>query len=234
MTTVELDTLFVTRLFVAGTLGALVGLEREFRAKEAGLRTHFLVALGSALIMLVSQYGFMGFFANANPAGSTFYRADISRIAAQIVSGIGFIGAGAIMVQRHTVSGLTTAAALWVVAGIGMAAGCGHYVLAVATTFFTLLGLELFRMIVGLIRSRTSVVVFTAKTPDYLEAMLKHIRENGFSILNYRVETMSEKTKALKVILSIRDRGPHPLKGGEDPLITLIRAESGVHFVSLE
>ena len=234
MTAFDLDLIFITRLFVAGALGALVGLEREFRAKEAGLRTHFLVAIGSALIMLVSQYGFTEFLADANVSGGGFYRADISRIAAQIVSGIGFIGAGAIMVQRHSVSGLTTAAALWVVAGIGMAVGAGHYFLALVATLFTLLGLELFRLIVNLIRSRTCVVVFTTKTTEHLELMLKHIRQNGFSILNYRVETLSPKSNAYKVTLSIRDRGPFPVCGGEDPLIKLIRAESGVHFVSLE
>ncbi len=107
---------FITRLLLAGVLGALIGLERELRAKEAGLRTHFLVALGSALIMMVSQWGF------GEASGASGTTADRARVAAQIVSGIGFIGAGAIMVQKYYVLGLTTAAGIRVVAGIGMAA----------------------------------------------------------------------------------------------------------------
>lgn len=230
---IDLDILFISRLFVAGVLGAFVGLEREFRAKEAGLRTHFLVAIGSALIMLVSQYGLTEFMTAADAEG-VLYRADPARIAAQVVSGIGFIGAGAIMVQRHSVQGLTTAASLWVVAGIGMAAGCGRYVLAIATTLFTLLGLELFRAVVRLIRRRTSVVVFSANTPNSLEQMLKRVRENGFSILNYRVEADPDRENGLKVILSIRERAPLLPRNGEDPLIKLFRAEGGIHLVSLE
>ena len=95
---------FVLRLFVAGILGAIIGLEREYRAKEAGFRTHFLVSLGSALIMIVSQYGFQ------NVLGMPSMSLDPSRVAAQVVTGIGFIGAGTIIIQRQFVRGLTTAA----------------------------------------------------------------------------------------------------------------------------
>ena len=130
---------FISRLLLAGVLGALIGLERELRAKEAGLRTHFLVALGSALIMIVSQWGFAGSDGIQGTRG-----ADASRVAAQIVSGIGFIGAGAIMVDKHAVHGLTTAAGIWVAAGIGMASAAGLYVLAVAATVLSLVGLEVF------------------------------------------------------------------------------------------
>ena len=96
----------ILRILVAGLLGGLVGLERELRAKEAGVRTHFLVALGSGLLMVISQFGFTGSF-------------DASRVAAQVVSGMGFIGAGTIIFQKNAVRGLTTAAGIWVAA-----AGC--------------------------------------------------------------------------------------------------------------
>ena len=132
-------TVLLGRLALAAFLGALIGLEREFRAKEAGLRTHFLVALGSALIMIVSQWGFAGSEGFSGTRG-----ADASRVAAQIVSGIGFIGAGAIMVDKHAIHGLTTAAGIWVAAGIGMASAAGLYVLAVVTTILSLIGLEVF------------------------------------------------------------------------------------------
>ncbi len=121
----------ITRLVLAGILGGLIGAEREYRAKVAGMRTHFLVAIGAALMLVVSRYGFGG-------------QGDPARVAAQIVSGIGFIGAGAIMVQRRSVHGLTTAAGIWVSAGIGMAVASGLYAVGVAATVLSLVGLEVF------------------------------------------------------------------------------------------
>lgn len=139
--TVQHSLELVGRLVLAGALGALIGAEREYRAKTAGTRTHFLVALGSALLMIVSQYGFM------DPAVTGTHTADAARVAAQIVSGIGFLGAGTILVQKHVVHGLTTAAGMWVAAGIGMASAGGLYAIAIAATFLSLIGLELFGLI---------------------------------------------------------------------------------------
>ena len=121
----------ITRIVIAGLLGGIIGAEREFRAKIAGTRTHLLVAVGAALMMIVSRYGFDG-------------QGDPGRVAAQIVSGIGFIGAGAIMVNRKAVHGLTTAAGIWVAAGIGMAVASGMYAIGIATTVISLIGLEVF------------------------------------------------------------------------------------------
>ena len=131
---------FILRIFVAALLGGIIGLEREYRAKEAGFRTHFLVALGSALFMIVSAYGFEG--AMLTPE----HRWDVSRVASQVVSGIGFIGAGTIIFHKieNVVRGLTTAAGLWVTAAIGLACGGGMYVLSIASTFLVLVGLEAF------------------------------------------------------------------------------------------
>ena len=133
----------IVRLVVAGLLGGLIGAEREYRAKVAGTRTHLLVAIGAALMMIVSRYGFEG-------------QGDPSRVAAQIVSGIGFIGAGAIMVNKHAVHGLTTAAGIWVAAGIGMAIAAGLYAVGIATTALSLVGLEVFGWIFHEHRSRPS------------------------------------------------------------------------------
>ena len=121
----------IARIVIAGLLGGIIGAEREFRAKIAGTRTHLLVAVGAALMMIVSRYGFDG-------------QGDPGRVAAQIVSGIGFIGAGAIMVNRQAVHGLTTAAGIWVAAGIGMAVASGMYAIGIATTLISLVGLEVF------------------------------------------------------------------------------------------
>jgi putative Mg2+ transporter-C (MgtC) family protein len=128
---VELSTLdLVFRLTLAAVLGGAVGLERELREREAGLRTHLLVSLGSALFTIVSAYAWADFtFSRAN--GITF---DPTRIAAQIVTGVGFLGAGAIIRQGLSVRGLTTAATLWLVAAIGMAAGAGYWQAAVVAT----------------------------------------------------------------------------------------------------
>ena len=117
-----LDFDFVLRLLVAGILGAIIGLDREYRAKEAGYRTHFLVSLGSALIMIVSQYGFQDIIKENSVS------LDPSRVAAQVVSGIGFIGAGTIILQKQIVRGLTTAAGIWATAGSGWSRNvCNKY-----------------------------------------------------------------------------------------------------------
>jgi putative Mg2+ transporter-C (MgtC) family protein len=127
---------FILSIFVAALLGGAIGLEREYRDKAAGFRTHFLVGLGAALFMILSAHGF------DNIIGTPGVRLDPSRIASQVVSGIGFIGAGTIIFQKHAVKGLTTAAGLWVTAAIGMAAGAGMYLLASAATVLVLVCLE--------------------------------------------------------------------------------------------
>ena len=139
---------FILRLFVAALLGGLIGLEREYREKAAGLRTHFLVALGSSLFMIVSAYGFDG--ALTNPQ----MRLDVSRIAAQVVSGIGFIGAGTIIFQKNAIHGLTTAAGVWVTAAIGLTCGAGMYILALSATLLVLIGLEAFNYLLKILESR--------------------------------------------------------------------------------
>src|SRR5438093_394618 len=120
------------RLVVAGVLGGVIGLERELDEKAAGLRTHILVSVGSALFTLVSAYGFAGILHHSG--SNVLVRLDPSRIAAQIVTGIGFLGAGVIFRQGFTIRGLTTAASLWLVAAIGMAAGAGYWAGAVLAT----------------------------------------------------------------------------------------------------
>src|SRR5581483_9066050 len=113
----------LVRLAAAAALGGAIGLERELDEKAAGLRTHMLVSLGSALFTMVGAYGFHDFLVN----GGSVVRTDPGRIAAQVVTGIGFLGAGVIFRQVFTIRGLTTAASLWVVAAIGMATGAGYW-----------------------------------------------------------------------------------------------------------
>ncbi len=129
------DAGFAIRLLVAATLGALVGLEREIHEHPAGMRTHLLVSLGSAGFTVLSIVAF--------PAPG----ADPARIAAQIVSGVGFLGAGAILKEGATIRGLTTAASLWAVAAVGMAAGAGAWVLAVTLTAIAIISLWPLRLV---------------------------------------------------------------------------------------
>lgn len=121
---------FLLRILLAAICGGIVGYERKNRGKGAGIRTHIIVAVASCLMMLVSQYGFMDFFGYMSGKGLNL-RLDPSRAAAQIVSGVGFLGAGMIFVQKRVVTGLTTAAGIWAVSGIGMAIGGGMYILGV-------------------------------------------------------------------------------------------------------
>lgn len=122
----------LTRLVLAAALGSLIGLERERLQWAAGLRTHMLVSVGSCLIIIVSAYGF-------GPVLGPHVILDPSRIAAQVVSGIGFLGAGSIILRNEAIKGLTTAASVWAVAAIGLAAGAGLYVASVATTVIILI-----------------------------------------------------------------------------------------------
>jgi putative Mg2+ transporter-C (MgtC) family protein len=136
------ELLLAGRLTAGLVLGAVIGFERELHRQPAGFRTHALVALGSAMFTIISAYGF---------AGSTV---DPTRIAAQIVSGIGFIGAGTILQHRGNIRGLTTAASLWAVAAIGMAAGAGLLALALVGTLLILVVLALLDSVEDFVRRR--------------------------------------------------------------------------------
>ncbi len=138
------------RLALAAALGGAVGLEREFREREAGFRTHMLVSLGSALFTIASAYGFRDFLLH----GGGLVRTDPTRIAAQIVTGIGFLGAGAIIRQGLSVRGLTTAATLWVVAAVGLASGAGYYSAAAITTLLVIVSLWPLRIVIHRLMSR--------------------------------------------------------------------------------
>ena len=176
-------------LALALLLSAAVGLEREWRQKDAGLRTHTLVGVGAALFMLVSKYGF------SDVAISKLVMLDPSRVAAQIVSGIGFIGAGLIFIRRDSVRGLTTAASIWVVAAIGSAAGAGLPILAALSTAIYFLVVAVFPPLVArLPLSATAVSAVRIRYADgrgLLREILQEAAERGFTIVNVATETVS-------------------------------------------
>ncbi len=147
------------RLGLAVIFGGLVGFERETHNRPAGFRTHILVCTGSALIMMVSAYGFLNEF-------GTGYQLDPGRIAAQVVTGIGFLGAGTILQQRGSVRGLTTAASIWVVSGIGLATGIGFYAGAALATLLVLISLLYLGRVDRKILQRRRIKVLQIKAVD--------------------------------------------------------------------
>lgn len=172
---------FALRLFVAGAMGVLIGLEREYRAKEAGYRTHFLVALGSALMMIVSQYGFM------EVLKTDLIRLDPSRIAAQVVSGIGFIGAGTIILQKQIVRGLTTAAGIWATSGNGLAVGAGMYAVGISATLLVLLGLETLSYFFKSIGLRNMMIDFFTDDKEVIKRVSKKFNTRNYVVVSYEM-----------------------------------------------
>ena len=181
------------RLTLALLLGGAIGIEREYRAKEAGFRTHFLVALGRALFCLVSQFGF----------GVDLK--DSSRVAAQVVSGIGFLGAGTIIFQKNVVRGLTTAAGLWVTAAIGLACGTGMYLAAVLTTAMVLLGLEVLNYWIPQLGLSTIELSFSAPSRESVKEFITRIKQDGMEVHSYELkERRLSKEEFLEASIEIR------------------------------
>jgi putative Mg2+ transporter-C (MgtC) family protein len=195
------------RVILAGVFGGAIGAEREIREREAGLRTHMLVSIGAALFTLVSAYGFSDFrFSNAS--GITY---DPTRIAAQVVTGIGFLGAGAIIRQGLSVRGLTTAASLWVVAAIGIATGAGYYSAAVITTVVVLVSLWPLRIIAFRLFERVrpgelrlEVELRAAESPSIL---LEPLEKRDIAVRSFEVEDARDRRR---VVLELRASGVRP------------------------
>jgi putative Mg2+ transporter-C (MgtC) family protein len=178
-------------LGLALLLSAVIGLEREIRQKSAGLRTHTLVGVGAALFMLISKYGF------TDVLEPRLIVLDPSRVAAQIVTGVGFLGAGLIFVRRDSVRGLTTAAAIWVTAAVGSAAGAGLPVLAaLATGIYLLVALAFPLATRRLPRSATAISVLRVRYPDgqgILRSVLGQATGLGFAIDDVATQVLRDE-----------------------------------------
>lgn len=185
---------FIIRLLVASLIGAVVGFERKYRAKGAGIGTHVLVAIGAALFMIVSQHGFTG-----------APRFDAARVAAGVVSGIGFLGGGIILKQQNRVSGLTTAAGLWVTAAMGLSIGSGLYILGVAATLIVLVWADITNLLTHKIGKRQVTLTLSSPDKDALQQALKSLGEG--------VETYSlcKKDGFFKVtaVLNVKNKEYH-------------------------
>lgn len=200
------------RLLVSLFCGFLIGLERTKRSKEAGIRTHCIIASASALIMLVSKYGFADMVDAAGNALAGTRGVDPSRIAAQVVSGISFLGAGVIFKNGNTVKGLTTAAGIWATAGVGLACGAGMYGIALAVTLMILaVQLIMHRFSIGNDAYSTSEIRITlVDTPEIRAALRAKQEELGIAITNSRITTCGDNT--LNLILQVRLKKAIPFK----------------------
>jgi putative Mg2+ transporter-C (MgtC) family protein len=215
-----LEVELVLRLLMAAVLAGAIGLEREIRDQPAGFRTHMLVSLGACLFAVISAYGWVP-FAEANP--NVQITVDPTRIAAQIVTGIGFLGAGAILRSGMSVRGLTTAASLWVVAAIGAAVGLGAYVVGAATSLIALLTLLFLRplrtrLVRGLKPDHEEYVV-RAGADLQLERLVADVATAGLRIDNLRIDEEDGGEREIVMVLRI----PHSQRP-EDAAAILARA----------
>ena len=191
----------IVRLTIAALLGGIVGLERQQRHKSAGLRTHILVSLGSCLVMLISYKLYAGVQGLTN--------ADPARLAAQVVSGIGFLGAGTIMKEGLTIKGLTTAASLWVVAGVGLAVGAGYYVGAVTTTVLSVLALTYlprFERLYGCGPSQVAIVVRSVDKPGQIGRIGSYLGTKNVAICDIKIDEVGKNEIHISAILDVTDR----------------------------
>ncbi|MCP4264804.1 MAG: MgtC/SapB family protein [Candidatus Brocadiaceae bacterium] len=182
------------KLFIAAILGGIIGWERHRRGRPAGLRTHLLVCIGVTLMMLVSEHIFIKY---QNHGHDSVLRIDPARIAAQVITGIGFLGAGTIMRSRASIRGLTTAASLWVVAGIGLAVGSGFILPAFFTTVFTIAILILNALVEKKMKRNKykTIKMLIAGQGHLLDEITQVLEKNSVNLQNYKFKKDIQKNE---------------------------------------
>lgn len=189
--------IMTVRIFLAALLSGVVGFEREIKKHPAGFRTHLLVGVGSCLMMLLSLYGFEAYIdKNEN------IRFDPARIPSYVISGIGFLGAGTILVKDATIRGLTTAASIWVVAGIGLIVGVGMYAPAILTTIVVLLSLVFLNKFERLLikKSKIQIIHFTADHDFQLSTIIQVIESQEVRIKHINVKSSEIKRDKAQIL----------------------------------
>ncbi|CAI6038350.1 MgtC/SapB family protein [Cohnella sp. JJ-181] len=189
---------WLLRIAAAGLCGAIIGYERKSRMKEAGIKTHFIVGMGAALMMVLSKYGFR------DQSDWENVSLDPSRIASLVVSGVGFLGAGMIILQKQTVKGLTTAAGVWSTAGMGMAIGAGLYIVGVGTVLLIVLGQTLLHRTIGRIGQAAAehVGVRLEDREGAMDDLLGRLKELQVSVI--AIETNRDDKGEIAVDLSLK------------------------------
>lgn len=204
----------IIRLLAAAVLGAAIGYEREYRGKGAGVRTHMLVCVGACLFMLISKYGF----------GDTA-RFDAARVAAGVVSGIGFLGGGLIIKGKtNLITGLTTAAGLWVTAAIGLGAGSGLVIMAAVATLLVLLCMDILNSVSFKLGDRIVNVVFASKDDKDLTAAIQDL---GKQVDNFFLNKKDDTYRA-EIVLRV------PKKEKQLDLVARLQSIKGVQLESIE
>ncbi len=180
----------IGRLLLACICGIIIGIERNMRSKEAGIRTHCIVACASALMMIVSKYGFFDLIMSANEYAADM-RLDPSRMAQGIVTGVGFLGAGLIYLQRGVMNGLTTAAGLWAMSGIGMALGAGLYAIGISATVIVLIvQIVLHTKLSFSSKYKTKMLkIYSVEADNFQECVENKCKELSVGILDVSVKT---------------------------------------------
>ena len=188
---IELEYIF--RLLLSGICGMLIGIERSNRSKEAGTRTHFIVACGASLIMLVSKYAFFDVITQGLYNGVEV-RLDPSRVASTIASGIGFLGAGMIFVHKNNITGLTTAAGIWATSGVGMAIGAGMYTVGIASTIIIIVAqivLHLRGSLNKQLRTK-NIIIKDVEFLDYQEYIMEKCQNVGVKVIDVNIERIGD------------------------------------------
>lgn len=231
----EFEIKMAVRLVVAAILGGIVGLERGSNDRPAGFRTHILVCMGSTLFMLVSMYGFDDMMTLVGGDGDSGARRDTARIAAQVVSGIGFLGAGTILHEGLTIKGLTTAASLWMVSAIGLAVGSGMFLISVVATILTMVTLITLhswekRYSLKNTKERRFVRVTAQNHPGMITDITGYLAMNGIKVKNLNVKNdFATKRLVLELYLTIDPEIDHTeiIEGitGIDGVISLENAK---------
>lgn len=202
----EIELTYFLRLVFSAICGAIVGLEREKRQKSAGLRTHIIVAMASSLMMIVSKYGFMDVISIDGIS------LDASRIAAGVVTAVGFIGGGVIFIRKDNAVGLTTAAGLWGTVGIGIAIGAGMYILGFLATILMVV-IQLFmhwKKLKVVTSAAGSIVVNMTKNNFTLEILRKKLEEDGMFIRNLNISRTDDDQIMLKATVMFSKKEPLP------------------------
>jgi putative Mg2+ transporter-C (MgtC) family protein len=213
----DLEVIF--RLLLASFLGGAVGLEREMHGRPAGVRTYLLLSLGSALIMLVSEYLFHKY--QGGVPGINL-QVDPGRIAAQAITGIGFLGAGVIIRSKDTIRGLTTAACVWVVCAVGLTVGAGFYFYGGAVAAITVLALVGLKPVEKRLRRDwyQELVVVSQDLPGQVERVQEIIDLHGFKVVNSGMGKDREKEEVTMTFL-LRQRAVHPQRQAVQEVFTL-------------
>ncbi len=197
-----LDLECIIRLVIAAICGALIGTERKARLKDAGIRTHLVVALGSALFMIVSKYGFEDMIQRALEIGDEVIKVDPTRVASTIVTGIGFLGAGTIFVRRNVINGLTTAAGLWSTAAVGMAIGAGQYIIGLTGVVILVFFQWFFHSTKVFNKTTTAVMTFkVSKCEKPIDTLTKILEEQGIIVKDVSFEKISTEECKIECVV---------------------------------